>query len=290
MSVSNDRSPRDSAGTNPDSDAAPSTAEILDVQLQSQNRWTSLTRLRARIAYAHASPRLLVERALSSLGIGWNSPRSVLELGFGHGHVLFSFGKHVGIHGVELSPIALEAARRRVSRSGHRNHSFKLAKEDGCLLDYPSGAFDVVISSHTLEHSADDCLALSEIERVLSPGGHLVLVVPIDDKHSAARISPNSRRHPDFPESTYHVWLFNGATIEHLLKEARFEEVRVQEKDRVQSARRRWPKWKQVCHAVLYALAPSIVERIAERGARRRGDPYSQVLAVATKRHPEAPR
>jgi SAM-dependent methyltransferase len=42
-----------------------------------------------------------------------------------------------------------------------------------------SGSFDIVYASHVLEHIEDDRTALSEIARVLRPGGFAVLPVPI---------------------------------------------------------------------------------------------------------------
>lgn len=41
------------------------------------------------------------------------------------------------------------------------------------------GTFDVVYCSHVLEHVPDDRKALSEIARVLVPGGWAVLLVPV---------------------------------------------------------------------------------------------------------------
>ncbi len=46
-------------------------------------------------------------------------------------------------------------------------------------LPMPSGAFDVVLSCHVLEHMADDRPALAELGRVLRPGGTLILMVPM---------------------------------------------------------------------------------------------------------------
>ena len=46
------------------------------------------------------------------------------------------------------------------------------------LGDLDGAPFDVVLSSHTLEHVANPLLALSEWRRVLASPGHLVLVVP----------------------------------------------------------------------------------------------------------------
>lgn len=46
------------------------------------------------------------------------------------------------------------------------------------LSRFPDHRFDVVYSSHTLEHMAEPYRALGEWWRVLKPGGHIVLVVP----------------------------------------------------------------------------------------------------------------
>ena len=47
----------------------------------------------------------------------------------------------------------------------------------------PSGAYDFVLSSHMLEHSANPILALSEWKRLLKDDGILVLLLP-DKKHT----------------------------------------------------------------------------------------------------------
>lgn len=49
----------------------------------------------------------------------------------------------------------------------------------GCL---PSGAYDFVLSSHVLEHSANPILALSEWIRLLKDQGTLVLLLPHKDR------------------------------------------------------------------------------------------------------------
>ena len=46
-------------------------------------------------------------------------------------------------------------------------------------IGYPEGSFDVIICSHVLEHIPDDVKAMKEMFRVLSPGGLLVVQVPI---------------------------------------------------------------------------------------------------------------
>jgi len=48
----------------------------------------------------------------------------------------------------------------------------------GERLPFPSGRFDLVLSHEVLEHVQDDRAVLSEIVRVLRPGGRLVLFCP----------------------------------------------------------------------------------------------------------------
>ncbi len=49
-------------------------------------------------------------------------------------------------------------------------------------LPFPDGRFDVVVSSHVLEHVPDDRAALREIARVLKPSGWAVLLFPYDPR------------------------------------------------------------------------------------------------------------
>lgn len=51
--------------------------------------------------------------------------------------------------------------------------------EDICRLTYPDAAFDIVMSSDTLEHVQDFRAALAETRRVLRPGGRHVFTVPV---------------------------------------------------------------------------------------------------------------
>lgn len=54
-------------------------------------------------------------------------------------------------------------------------------QQDGRALSYPNGQFDIVYSMSVVEHiegEAQDTKVVSEIERVLKPGGQLVISVP----------------------------------------------------------------------------------------------------------------
>jgi SAM-dependent methyltransferase len=51
---------------------------------------------------------------------------------------------------------------------------------DLTALPFPSGAFDVAICSHVLEHVLDDRAAMAELYRILTPGGRAAMMVPVD--------------------------------------------------------------------------------------------------------------
>lgn len=49
---------------------------------------------------------------------------------------------------------------------------------DACNLPHPSNNFNLVMAFDVLEHVEDDHKSLSEIHRVLQPGGHFIFTVP----------------------------------------------------------------------------------------------------------------
>ena len=69
----------------------------------------------------------------------------------------------------DLSPGMVEEARQNLSRSG-REFAFEVI--DAQAIPYSDGSFDAVIANHVLHHVPDVPKALSEIHRVLKPGGH----------------------------------------------------------------------------------------------------------------------
>jgi SAM-dependent methyltransferase len=57
-------------------------------------------------------------------------------------------------------------------------------------IDLPDDHLDVLMTSHVLEHVPDTAAALSEIHRVLKPGGSLVLLVPVLQGVTAPPVEP----------------------------------------------------------------------------------------------------
>lgn len=56
----------------------------------------------------------------------------------------------------------------------------QIVKVDITDIPFPDNHFDVILCNHVLEHIPDDKKAMSELYRVLKPGGWAILQVPID--------------------------------------------------------------------------------------------------------------
>lgn len=66
-----------------------------------------------------------------------------------------------------------------ISYSEYGSKMPDIPSEDLTRLSYADAAFDLVITSETLEHVPDIDLALSEIRRVLKPDGRHIFTIPI---------------------------------------------------------------------------------------------------------------
>jgi SAM-dependent methyltransferase len=54
-----------------------------------------------------------------------------------------------------------------------------MVKMDITDIQFPDDTFDAIICNHVLEHIVDDLKAMSELHRILKPGGWAILQVPI---------------------------------------------------------------------------------------------------------------
>lgn len=106
-----------------------------------------------------------------------------LDLGCGGGVFAAELAAAVGGAGAVLGVEVAEAALRR-ARARHPELRFARAPVDG-PLPLEDASFDVVWSSEVIEHVADTARWLSEVRRVLAPGGRLLLTTP---DHSRLRL------------------------------------------------------------------------------------------------------
>lgn len=104
------------------------------------------------------------------------SNAGVLDIGTGSGHIAHELSKRAK----KVTSVDLVDERKE-----KKGYEFKLAKSE--TLPFKDNMFDVVITNHTVEHTPDQNKHLSEVLRVVKPGGHVYLATPnklwITDPH-----------------------------------------------------------------------------------------------------------
>lgn len=119
--------------------------------------------------------------------------KSVFGLGFGPAATLLSFPRDCRLAGVETSPSAIRFASSLAVSKGFRNPDFRLVVPDA-PIPFANDTFDVAVASHVLEHVPDEQRALTELLRVLKPGGALAVLVPVNERND----DPKHLRRFDF--------------------------------------------------------------------------------------------
>jgi ubiquinone/menaquinone biosynthesis C-methylase UbiE len=99
----------------------------------------------------------------------------VLDLGIGDGRLAAQLDA-LHLTGADVSQVALDRAATRLPNA-------RLVKVDPDeSLPFEDNEFDLVMCAETLEHIRDLQLALSEIRRVLRPGGRLAVTTPLGSR------------------------------------------------------------------------------------------------------------
>lgn len=94
----------------------------------------------------------------------------VLDIGAGTGDDIITLNKFGLVHVVDINQSALDLIP----------NALVLDKKccDTCNLSYENNIFDVVVAFDVLEHIENDHQAVSEIFRILKPGGFFIFTVP----------------------------------------------------------------------------------------------------------------
>ena len=153
---------------------APTEAELAALYDEAAERWhDQLTLLGYPGAYEDLFDRLLADGALNTLRNGGR----VLDFSVGTGAFSVALAGKVAaplrIEGMELSPSMLLRATLNLDRAGVETRMYL---RDATNSPFDGNTFDAVISAHGLEHLDDAFAGLSEMVRVLKPGGPLVVV------------------------------------------------------------------------------------------------------------------
>lgn len=108
----------------------------------------------------------------------------VLEIAVGTGCNLGHYPDGVNLTGIEFSPAMLEIAREAAAKLGR---AFDLRLGDAQALEFPDASFDTVVCTLALCTIPDDRAAVSEVKRVLRPGGRFLLVEHVRSPNGVIR-------------------------------------------------------------------------------------------------------
>ncbi len=97
----------------------------------------------------------------------------VLEVSFGTGWLLTQYAGRVEACGVDLNSQMVAIARRNLERAGVHAELRRATVES---LPFADGRFDTVVNTMSFSGYPDGAVAMSELRRVLRPGGCLVLI------------------------------------------------------------------------------------------------------------------
>jgi len=218
---------------------------------------------------------------LSVAGLPPGERRRLLDVGCGSGDFLLRMrARGWDVLGVEPDPVAATAARRS-----------DLDVRDGMLADadFADDTFDAIVLSHVIEHVHDPIALLRECDRVLLPGGVLVMMTPNLNSIGHRRFGADWRG----LEPPRHLHVFSvgaltscaervGLVVSEVRTSARL--VRgiwwVSQSSRYQAGRRKRPPR---IGAYLESWGMSLVE-----DAMRASDPRSseEIILIATKPSP----
>lgn len=160
----------------------------------------------------------LYRRSVRKLSTFLDAPRRVLDVGCGTGELLQAVqsGGNPNTIGVEPSPQAAGIARER----------YGLDVRIGTLerSGLAAASVDTVLMSHVIEHLPSPRATLAEVERVLKPGGAVIIWAP-NARSLAAGILGRHWMGWDVPR---HLYSFTSGTLRCLLQRSGFESATVE--------------------------------------------------------------
>ena len=149
-----------------------------------------------------------MHRYLSTLELCKDKRVLDIACGEGYGAAMLIRNGAASVAGVDIDAEVVARANRVYAAPG-------LTYKQGDIrqpLDLDDDAFDVIVCFETIEHIAEHDAFLSELDRVLAPGGVLIISTP--DAHTSDPEAPNPFHAKELTEEAFHALI--GKTFEHV--------------------------------------------------------------------------
>jgi arsenite methyltransferase len=126
-----------------------------------------------RLEAAYLTPDVVAQRRSVRGWLALRPGERVLDMGVGPGFLAAEMATEVGadgmVAGIDVSESMLALARGRGARIDLRTGS-------AADIPYPDASFDAAVSTQVLEYVADIPASLTELRRVVRPGGRLLIL------------------------------------------------------------------------------------------------------------------
>ena len=152
----------------------------------------------------------------------------ILEIGCSGGPLLQQLAAdgYTAVTGIDISAEAIELCHKRGLTNTH--------VMDALRLSFAPGSFDLIIASDVLEHLSDAPQAVDAWQRLLRPGGRLLVFVPafmfLWSRHDEVNLHFKRYRRPELEQllqdhgfavrrsSYWNFWLFFPVTLVRVIK------------------------------------------------------------------------
>jgi ubiquinone/menaquinone biosynthesis C-methylase UbiE len=140
--------------------------------------------------------------------INFSNAKNVLEVGCGVGaqsEILLRRFPNVHLTGIDLSPVQLDVCKNHLESLSWTKDRYNVLQMDASHMEFESNSYDGAFLCWVLEHVPDPRRVLSEVRRVVRPGGKVVINEVMNNSFFLDPYSPN----------VWHYWMaFNDYQLE----------------------------------------------------------------------------